>query len=82
METSVKSLTEQFTGILIAEPEIEAIRTVSSGKHYVRIKFRIWPGKGSAIETTFKQDVLEILKTFDPSADATDISVNYETAER
>ncbi|NND01139.1 MAG: mechanosensitive ion channel [Gammaproteobacteria bacterium] len=82
LEKYVKGFTEQFSGTLIAEPEIEEIKTMSSGKHYLRVKFRIWPGRGSPIETTFKLDILDILKTIDQTADAMDIAVNYEIAKK
>jgi len=80
LSKAVISFTEQFPGILRAPPEIQNIKTVSSGKHYIRIKFRIWPGRGLPIETSFKKDVVDSLKTI--NADITDsaVSVNYEVA--
>ncbi len=69
---------EQFAGILRADPEIEDVKTVSSGKHFIRVKFRIWPGRGGPIEVSFKQDVLNAIKVIQTNADANSIAVNYE----
>jgi hypothetical protein len=35
------------------------------GWSFLRVRFKIWPGQGSLIETTFRQQVVQDLKTFD-----------------
>lgn len=77
----VHGVTEQFPYILRAEPEIEELRTVALTKHFIRVKFRIWPGRGAPIENGFKQDVVIALKTIDTSADANSVNVNYEISK-
>ena len=47
-------------------------------KDYKRIIFRIWPGRGAPIESTFKQELIQELKTVDPGYADWMISINYE----
>ena len=51
-------------------------------KEFVRIKFRLWPGRTGLIETTFKQEVLHMLKEIDPSYADWMVAVNYEVEEK
>ncbi|MDA0241196.1 MAG: hypothetical protein O3A84_14380 [Proteobacteria bacterium] len=44
----------------------------------MRLKFRIWPGRGGPIETVFKQELLQALKAIDPTYQDWMISVSYE----
>lgn len=81
LENSVESFRRQFSGIFIAEPEIEPLRETASGRYFIRIKFRIWPARGGPIETTFRQDILDSLQAIDATVSAAAISVNYEIAE-
>jgi len=37
------------------------------GWNYLRVQFKIWPGQGSLIETAFRQQVVQAMKTFDPA---------------
>lgn len=76
------SAVEQFPGILRAPAEVEAVETTSSGRTYMRLKFRIWPGRGGPIETVFKQELLQVLKSIDPTYQDWMISVSYEVEEQ
>ncbi len=82
IETAVKgvmtSASEQFPGILVAPPSVEGRLRTSIGREFVRVKFRIWPGRGGPIETTFKQELLKRIGTLDPSYSDWMISVAYE----
>ena len=82
LEQQVDSFQQQFSGIFISDPEIMPVRKTSSEQYLVRIKFRIWPTRGAAIETTFKQYILEALQSIDATVSGTDISVNYEVANK
>ena len=86
MESKVKTLMasigEQFPGILITPPSIEGRMQTSSGKTYLRVKFRIWPGRGMPIETTFKQELVQALKTIEPTYADWMVTVNYEVETR
>ncbi|MGB5606381.1 MAG: mechanosensitive ion channel domain-containing protein [Gammaproteobacteria bacterium] len=78
----VSGTIEQFPGILRAEPEIENVQVTDAGKRFLRVKFRIWPGRGAPIETTFKQDVVQALKGIDDSYADWKVSINYEVQRR
>jgi moderate conductance mechanosensitive channel len=73
---------EQFPGILRANPEIASVQVTSAGKRFLRVKFRIWPGRGGPIETAFKQDVVQAMKVIDETYVDWMVSVNYEVEKR
>jgi len=73
-----RSALEQFPGIARAEPEITGPHTTSVGKTYMRIKFRIWPGRGAPLEGFFRQDMLQAIKRVVPDYADWMVSVNYE----
>lgn len=75
---SVKSVHEKYPNIFReSQPKEKTVKT-SAGKEYKRIIFRIWPGRGLPIESTFKQELIQDLKTIDPDYADWMISVNYE----
>ncbi|MDH3258552.1 MAG: mechanosensitive ion channel family protein [Deltaproteobacteria bacterium] len=74
----VISTNEQYPGILLTEPSIEGRMETSSGKVFLRVKFRIWPGRGAPIETNFKQELLARLRSIDQSYVDWMIAINYE----
>jgi small conductance mechanosensitive channel len=86
METVVRQIAtatyEQFPGILVTPPDDEGLIVTSSGRTFLRLKFRIWPGRGSPIETNFKQEALQALKALDPAYADWMIAVNYEIEEK
>lgn len=75
------ALVEQFPRIHRAPPEIVGRQTTSSGRTYVRIKFRIWPGRGGPIETAFLKEILTSCKEMDPAYADWMITVNYEVEQ-
>lgn len=72
------SALEQFPGIARAEPEITGPHKTTAGKTYMRIKFRIWPGRGAPLEGVFRQDMLQAIKLQMPDYADWMVSVNYE----
>ncbi len=78
VDKSVKSVHEKYPNILRSSQQKEKIVKTSTGKEYKRIIFRIWPGRGAPIESTFKQELIQELKTIDPDYSDWMISVNYE----
>lgn len=74
----MENFAEQFPGILVALPSIEGTRTTASGKNYLRLKFRIWPGRGAPLETTFRQELIKRLQLIDSSYFDWMVSVLYE----
>lgn len=78
----VSSAFEQFSGMFLTPPSIEAPLKTSSDKEFLRVIFRIWPGRGTAIETSLKQEIVQSLKTIDPSYAEWMVSVNYEVEKK
>ncbi len=78
IKNAMDSFAEQFPGILIYPPSIEGKQKTVSGKEYLRVKFRIFPGRGVPLESTFKQELLQKFKSIDPSYADWMISVYYE----
>jgi hypothetical protein len=86
MEEKVTSILsaffEQLSGILLTAPSIEGRMKTSSGKEYLRIEFRIWPGRGSPIETALKQEILYELKALEPNYQDWMVTMNYEVGKK
>jgi small-conductance mechanosensitive channel len=76
------SVHEQLPGLLITGPSLEERVQTSSGKEFLRVEFRIWPGRGGPLETSFKAELIEALKTIDPNYADWMVSVNYEVQQR
>jgi small-conductance mechanosensitive channel len=72
------SASEQFAGILVAPPTVEGKQRTSTGREFLRVKFRIWPGRGGPIETIFKQELFKRMQSLDSSYSDWMISVAYE----
>ncbi|MGD9077593.1 MAG: mechanosensitive ion channel [Desulfobacteraceae bacterium] len=82
VSTIVKSTSEQLSGILVWPPSIEGRMKTESGKAFLRVKFRLWPGRGAPIETIFKQEVVYALKALDPNYQDWMVTVNYEVERK
>jgi small conductance mechanosensitive channel len=78
----ISAAVEQFSGIFIRGPSSEGKMKTSSGKVFWRIKFRIWPGRGTIIETTIKQEIVQSLKELDANYVDWMVSVNYEVEKK
>ena len=78
----IHSVHDQFPGIVLTPPSIEGKLKTSSSKEFIRVKFRLWPGRTGLIETTFKQEVLQALKEIDSSYADWMVAVNYEVEEK
>ena len=82
MEAAARAMTdsviEQFAGIFRAPAEVMGRFATKSGRSYLRIKFRIWPGRGGPIETAFKQELMQSLKKIDPDYADWMVAVAYE----
>jgi small conductance mechanosensitive channel len=78
----VEATYEQFPGILMTPPSIEGKIKTSSGKEFLRVKFRIWPGQGGPLETGFKREVVESLKEIDSSYADWMVVLTYEVEKK
>jgi small conductance mechanosensitive channel len=79
LEASMNSFTERFPGLFIYPPSIEEDNR--NIEHLLRIKFRIWPGRGAPLETTFKSELLQRLRNAGIEYFDWQISVHYEVEE-
>lgn len=82
IESLVTGVFEQFPGIFIFPPSIEGRLRTAAGHEFVRIKFRIWPNRGGPIETSFKQSLLQVLKTIDANYQDWMIAIHYEVEKK
>jgi small-conductance mechanosensitive channel len=63
-----KGMWEQFNAIILNEPELSEVQTIKrDSRDFLRVQFKIWPGQGALIETTFRQRVVEALKALEPN---------------
>jgi len=68
----------QFGAIILSQPEVGPVATaVTGGWNFVRVHFKIWPGQGNLIETTFRQQIISAMKTFSPNYADWQVPVTY-----
>ncbi len=68
----------QFGAIILGEPVIGPVETAAGGGwSFLRVHFKIWPGQGSLIETTFRQQIINAMKTFSPNYAEWQVTVTY-----
>ena len=61
-------LYSQQKSIILEKPELFGVIEAKGGNwHYLRVKFRLWPGQNAVIETTFKQRVIDFMKKTYPN---------------
>lgn len=68
---------DQYPGILLLPPTVEAPRETRGGYSYLRIKFRIWPGAGSLLETGVRLAAAQSLRDLDKSYGDWMVTVHY-----
>ncbi len=78
----VSSYVSQFPGISVKEPDISAALVFAAGKEALRIKFRLWPGRGGIIETAFRQEVVSEFKKIYPDYADWMVTVGYEVEKK
>jgi len=62
----------------LSEPSIGLLETAHGGGwEFVRVHFKIWPGQGNLIETTFRQQIVSAMKTFNPNYADWQVPVTY-----
>ena len=73
---------EQFPGILLTPPSVEGRISTTAGKQFLRVKFRIWPGRGDPIDKTFRQEVVAKIKEIDPGYLDWQVAVYFEVERK
>jgi small-conductance mechanosensitive channel len=85
-ENCVKNLClaayEQYAGIFVSEPLFLWRIKTSNGSAFLRVEFRIWPGRGELLETTLKQQISMSIRKFDSEFSDCLVSVGYELESR
>ncbi len=70
---------QQHKSIILEKPELFGIKGVKEGAwRYLRIKIKLWPGQTKLIEETFKEKVVQLLKTFNEEYASWMITVTYK----
>ena len=78
VEGVARGMWAQFGAIILSEPVIGELETPPGGNwSFLRVHFKIWPGQGSLIETTFRQQVVMAMKAFDPKYADWQVPVTY-----
>jgi len=73
-----KGMWGQFGAIILSEPTMGPVETAEGGGwDFVRVHFKIWPGQGSLIETTFRQQMVSAMKAFNPNYADWQVPVTY-----
>jgi small-conductance mechanosensitive channel len=73
---------EQFRAIILQEPEITELQSPMANAHdFVRVDFKLWPGQGALIETTFRQRLVTLMKQFDPNYADWMVVVTYRATD-
>ncbi len=68
----------QFGAIILSQPVIGKMeKAPGGGWDFIRIHFKIWPGQGNLIETTFRQQIVSAMKTFSPNYAEWQVPVTY-----
>jgi small-conductance mechanosensitive channel len=78
VEEIAKGTWMQFQAIVLAPPEVGQIEVADpAGWNFLRVKFAIWPGQGNLIETNFRQQMVNAMKTFEPAYADWMVTVTY-----
>ena len=84
IRTIAYGLWQQFGAIVLTEPVIDPLSGAEdeNGWEFIRVRFVIWPGQGSLLETTFRQLILRAMKALDPNYADWQITVLYRASVR
>jgi len=75
---TAKGMWRQFGAIILSEPVIGPVETAADdGWDFLRVHFKIWPGQGSLIERTFRQQMVSAMKAFDANYADWQVPVTY-----
>ena len=75
---TVRGMWMQFGAIILSEPVVGPLETATDGGwNFVRVHFKIWPGQGNLIETTFRQQIVTVMKVFAPNYADWQVPVTY-----
>lgn len=71
----------QFPAMLLTEPEIFGVFPAGpDGWRFLRLRFRLWPGQSSLVETTFKQRLLAEIRRHHPDYSEWMVAITWRVA--
>jgi len=74
----VQGIWGQFGAIILEEPIVGDLESAAGGNwRFVRILFKIWPGQGGLIETTFRQQIISNMQILSPAYAEWQVPVTY-----
>ncbi|HEU6449075.1 MAG TPA: mechanosensitive ion channel domain-containing protein [Verrucomicrobiae bacterium] len=75
---TAKGMWMEFGGVILDEPALgEVVTLPGNGCSFLRVQFKIWPGQGALIETTFRQQIVNAMKAFEPDYTDWMVPVTY-----
>ena len=78
VENVARGMWRQFGAIILSEPVWGDVETAEGGGwSFLRVHFKIWPGQGNLIETTFRQQVVSAMKILEPNYADWQVAVTY-----
>jgi small-conductance mechanosensitive channel len=72
-----KGVQAQFNAIILAEPVCGKIQATPGNWNYLRVRFVIWPGQNAIIDTVFRSQMVNAMKTFDSTYADWQVVVTY-----
>jgi small-conductance mechanosensitive channel len=67
----------QFGAIILSEPVFSSVEKTPGNWNYLRVRFQIWPGQNSLIETNFRQQMVMAMKSYDSAYADWQVVVTY-----
>jgi small conductance mechanosensitive channel len=68
----------QFGAIILSQPVVGPVEKATGGSwNFLRVHFKIWPGQGSLIEITFRQQIISNMRIFSPTYADWQVPVTY-----
>jgi small conductance mechanosensitive channel len=78
VKNTANGMWSQFGAIILEEPMVGGVETARDGGwDFARVHFKIWPGQGNLIETTFRQQIISAMKAFSPDYADWQVPVTY-----
>jgi len=78
IQNVAKGIWAHFGAIILSEPTVGPVETVEHGGwDFVRVHFKIWPGQGNLIETSFRQQMISAMRAFQPDYADWQVPVTY-----
>ncbi len=72
-----KGVQAQFNAIILSEPVFSKVLTTPGNWNYMRVQFNIWPGQNAIMDTTFRSQMVNTMKTFEPTYSDWQVVVTY-----